>query len=278
MTRLCALYRVTPAGYYAWRRRPECAHAAQDRQLMTAITGLVRAHQGRYGSPRIHEALCRAGWRGGRRRVERLMRAAGLRARVVRAYRSNPRLHRFFDRYPNQLPRRGARQPDQVWVGDITYVPVGARRWRFLAEVLDQYSRRVLAWALATRRDGQLTRRVLDAALQRRRPRRGLIFHSDRGSEYVATVMRTRLQTMGMQQSSALRGPEDNPHMESFFHSLKAKALDGEQFATTPRLAIARYCKHGTYRSLRAGRMGRGSRPASSNPSSPTSLGYPRFR
>jgi transposase InsO family protein len=145
VTRLCALYGVTPAGYYAWRRRPESAHAVQDRQLTEIITGLFGAHQGRYGSPRIHEALRQAGWRVGRRRVERLMRAAGLRARVVRVYRSNPRLHRFFGQHPNRLPRGGARRPDQVWVGDITYVPVGARHWRFLAVVLDQCSRRVLA-------------------------------------------------------------------------------------------------------------------------------------
>lgn len=250
MTRLCALYGVTPAGYYAWRHRAESAHAEQDRTLTQQITRIFRAHYGRYGSPRIWKELQLAGWRVSRRRVERLMREAGLRARVVRVYRSNPRLHRFFDQHPNRLPRGGARRRDQVWVGDITYVSVGGRRWQFLAVVLDQCSRRVLAWALAARRDGQLTRRVLDAALRRRRPRRGGIFHSDRGSEYVATVVRDRLRDLGMQQSSALRGPEDNPHMESFFHSLKAEALHGEHFATAAALrqAIARYMQYYNHR------------------------------
>jgi len=252
VTRLCALYGVTPAGFYAWRCRPESAHTEQDRQLTQRITRIFLSHRGRYGSPRIHEELQRIGWRVSRRRVERLMREAGLRARVVRVYRSNPQLHRFFDQHPNRLPRGGARRRDQVWVGDITYVSVGGRRWRFLAVVLDQCSRRVLAWALAARRDGRLTRRVLDAALRRRRPRRGVIFHSDRGSEYVATVVRERLRTLGMQQSSALRGPEDNPHMESFFHSLKAEALHGERFANDAALrgAIARYMRYYNHRRM----------------------------
>jgi transposase InsO family protein len=114
------------------------------------------------------------------------MRSAGLRARVVRIYRANPRLHRFYGQHPNRLWARVATRPDQIWVGDITYLPVGGR-WRFLAVVLDQCSRRVLAWRLSGARDARLTRGVLDAAVRRRRPRAGLIFHSDRGSEYAAT-------------------------------------------------------------------------------------------
>jgi transposase InsO family protein len=104
---------------------------------------------------------------------------------VVQIYRANPGMHRFFGQHPNRLPIGGARQQNQIWLGDITYLAVG-RGWRFLAVILDQYSRRVLAWKLAGRRDARLTRRVLDAAVRRRRPRRGLIFHSDRGSEYSA--------------------------------------------------------------------------------------------
>jgi transposase InsO family protein len=200
----------------------------------------------------MHEELSRAGWRVSRRRVERLMRAAGLRARVARIYRANPRLHRFFDQHPNRLPGGGARRPDQVWVSDITYLPVGERQWRFLAVVLDQCSRRVLAWTLGARRDARLTCRVLDAAVRRRAPARGLIFHSDRGSEYVAERLRARLAALGIRQSAARRGPEDNPHMESFFHSLKAEALHGVRFATerAVRRAIARYVRYYNHRRL----------------------------
>ncbi len=179
------------------------------------------------------------------------MRAAGLRARVARVYRANPGLHRFYRQHPNRLPRDGARRPDQVWVSDITYLPVGGH-WRFLAVVLDQRSRRVLAWTLGRRRDARLTRRVLDAALRRRRPPRGLIFHSDRGSEYVAAAFRDRLVALGIRQSSAQRGPEDNAHIESFFHSLKAELIHGAQFPTEAALrrALGRYMRYYNHRRL----------------------------
>ena len=251
MTRLCALYGVTPAGYYAWRRRPASAHAEQDRELTQRITTLYRAHGGRYGSPRIHRALRGQGDRVSRRRVERLMRTAGLRARVARLYRGNPALHRFYGQHPNRLPDGGARRPDQVWVGDITYLPVG-RRWYFLAVVLDQCSRRVLAWTLGRRRDARLTCRVLDAAVRRRQPPRGLIFHSDRGSEYVAAVLRDRLRALGIRQSAARRGPAENAHMESFWHSLKAEVVHGTQFATDGALRdeLARYVRYYNHRRL----------------------------
>ena len=242
---------MTRAGYYAWQRRPLSAHAEQDRELGQQIAVIFAAHRGRYGSPRIHRELIGTGWRVSRRRVERLMRAAGLRARVARVYRANPALHRFFGQHPNRLPAAGARRPDQVWVGDVTYLPV-AGRWRFLAVVLDQCSRRVLAWTLGRRRDAHLTRQVLDAAVRRRRPPRGLVFHSDRGSEYVGATLRDRLRALGIRQSSALRGPEDNAHMESFFHSLKAELVHGVRFATETALrqSIAGYVRYYNHRRI----------------------------
>jgi transposase InsO family protein len=174
--------------------------------------------------------------------VERLMRQAGLRARVAQVYRANPRLHAFYRQHPNRLPAGAVQRPNHVWVGDITYLPLG-RRWRFLAVVLDQASRRVLAWRLGRRRDAYLTRAVLQAAVRRRRPPRGLIFHSDRGSEYVGATFRDTLVARGIHQSATQRGPEDNAHMESFFHSLKAELIHGTRFATEAALrqALCRY-------------------------------------
>lgn len=237
---------MTRAGYYAWRARPVSAHAVQDRQLTQRLQQLFHQHHGRYGSPRLCRTLRAEGWRVSQRRVARLMREAGLQARVVRVYRANPRLHRFFDRHPNRLPAGGARRPDQVWVGDVTYLPVGRRTWWFLAAVVDQCSRRVVAWAFAGRRDSHLTLRALEAAVRRRHPAPGLIFHSDRGSEYCALALRDRLVARGYRQSAARRGPEDNAHMESFFHSLKAELVHGTHF-TTPealRRAIAQYVRY----------------------------------
>lgn len=251
MTRLCALYGVTRAGYYAWRRRPASARAVQDRQLTERLRVLFTAHGERYGSPRLQRELRRQGCRISRRRVARLMQQAGLRARVVQIYRANPGLHRFYEQHPNRLPAGGARRRNQVWLGDITYLPLG-RSWRFLAVVLDQYSRRVVAWRLSARRDATLTRTVLNAAARRRQPPRGLIFHSDRGSEYAAAIFRDRLKALGIQQSSAQRGPEDNAHMESFFHSLKAEALHGTVCLTDDglRRLVGQYIRYYNHRRL----------------------------
>lgn len=196
---------------------------------------MFQAHGGTYGSPRLVRALRAAGVATSRRRVMRLMRLAGLRARAARIYRSNPKLHHFFSQHPNRIRRLSVRRPNRVWLGDITYIPV-AGRWRFLAVVMDQYSRRILAWALACRRSTQLTRAALDTAARRRGVGPGLIFHSDRGSEYVGSIFRDRLRQLGVQQSSALHGPGENAHMESFFHSLKAELLHGATFETDTAL------------------------------------------
>ncbi|HEV2751970.1 MAG TPA: IS3 family transposase [Gemmatimonadales bacterium] len=145
-----------------------------------------------------------------------------------------------------------ARRPDRIWVGDITYVPV-VGRWWFLAVVLDQCSRRVLAWTLGRTRDARLTRTVLDAAVRRRHPRTGLVFHSDRGSEYAAAAFRDRLRALGIRQSATRVGtPGDNAHMESFFHSLKAEVVHGAHFGTARqlRLALRRYFRYYNHRRL----------------------------
>ena len=116
--------------------------------------------------------------------------------------------------------------------------------------MLDHCSRRVLAWRLGRTRDARLTQAVLDAAVRRRHPGTGLIFHSDRGSEYAANAFRDRLRALGIRQSATRVGtPGDNAHMESFFHSLKAELIHGARFATERQLRLAlqgyvRYYNH----------------------------------
>lgn len=235
MSRLCALSGVSRAGYYAWRRRQPSAHAEQDRQLLVRIHAIFRAHHGAYGAPRIQRTLADAGVAVSRRRVARLMHGADLRGRVVRIYRANPRLHRFFEQHPNRIRGRRVTAQNQIWVGDVTYLRVN-ERWWYLAVVLDQHSRRVLAWSLSKRRDARLTCGVVNAAVARRHPQPGLVFHSDRGIEYTATAFRDRLRALGFLQSSALTGPGDNAHIESFFHTLKTERLHGLRFTSAHQL------------------------------------------
>ena len=228
---------MTPAGFYAWRQRGLSAHAEQDRRLTTEITQLFVAHQERYGSPRIHRLLVAAGWRVGRRRVARLMRAADLRAKAVQGYRPKAAIRHRYAQHPDRRRGLTVTAPNQVWVGDLTYLRV-AKGWRYLAIVMDQYSRRILAWSLTRRRTAAVTGGVLARAV-RGRPARGVIFHSDRGSEYLGAPFCTLVARLGLRQSASVRGPEDNAHAESFFHSLKAELIRGTTFASEPQLRTA---------------------------------------
>lgn len=233
---MCTLLGVSRQGYYAWQKRGPSDRGEEDQRLSKEILGIFEGSGGTYGSPRIHGALRAKGTRISRRRVERLMRAANLRGRVVRVYRSNPRLHDVYERHPNRLWKLRSSRRDQIWVGDITYLPLGGQ-WRYLAVVMDQYTRRVLGWSLSRSRGTRLTRTAFDLAIRHRRLRKRLIFHSDRGSEYAGQAFAKRLRSLGVWQSMTRGGaPSDNAHMESFFHSLKADVVHGLRFADEGQL------------------------------------------
>jgi putative transposase len=201
------------------------------------IMRLFAKHQERYGSPRLYQQLVHTAWSVSRHRVARLMREAGLRAKAVQGRRAKAKVHHLYARHPNRLWTASVTQPNQVWVGDMTYLRVG-KGWRYLAIVMDQYSRRILAWSLTRRRTAAVTCAVL-ARAARRRPGRGMIFHSDRGSEYVGARFCARVTQLGLLQSASMRGPSDNAHAESFFHSLKAELTRGVVFSSEGALRRA---------------------------------------
>jgi transposase InsO family protein len=204
---------------------------------MKQIQRIYAASQGRYGSPRVHEALRREGLAIGKKRVARLMQEAGIAGRVATLYRRSPGTTRFYERHQNlRLDLPPPAGIDQVWVGDLTYIRVG-RHWRYLAVVMDLYSRRVISWSLGERKTADLTWRALRQALRRRQPPPGLLFHTDRGVEYGAHLIQQELVRHGIRSSMNRPGCcTDNGHMESFFHSLKAEAIHGVSFSTEAEL------------------------------------------
>ena len=151
--------------------------------------------------------------------------------------RALAQLRRQYAQHPNRLWTTRVERPNQVWVGDITYLRVGTG-WRYLAVVMDQYSRRVLAWSLTRRRTAAVTCGLLPRAATGREVR-GVIFHSDRGSEYMGAPFCTHAARLGFVQSASVRGPGDNAHMESFFHSLKAELIRGAVFTDDRQLRTA---------------------------------------
>jgi transposase InsO family protein len=217
---------VSKSGYYSWARRLESSHSKKRRYLAKRIVTVFENSKGRYGSPKVYQAMRRQGVRCSENTVAKIMRSKGLRARVNRVYVRNPKVHRFFNRIGNlRADHPAPERINKVWVGDLTYIRVG-RRFRYLATVMDVYSRRIVGWSLGARKNVQLTNRALMNAIRKRSPPKGLIFHSDRGIEYCAYRYHDTLKRYGILASVNRPGCcQDNAHMESFFHTLKAELI-----------------------------------------------------
>lgn len=229
---MCRLYGVTRGGYYAWRQRriAPSARAREDAALTEKIIEVFADSRCTYGSPRVHRQLQRQGICTGEKRVARLMQQQGIKGRVATIRYTVPTMKRFFGNLPNRQYQHPALLPNQVWVGDITYLKVGDV-YRYLAVVLDRCSRTVVGWSFGQRKDVALTLRALNRAVANRRPAAGLIFHTDRGIEYAANVFRQRLAQLNITQSMNRPGKvTDNAFIESFFHSMKSEAIHGCRF------------------------------------------------
>lgn len=233
---LCEVLDVKRAGYHAWKRRGVSKRALEDDQLAKEIEAIFDQSGGALGSPKVHHQMRAKGFKVGVNRVARLMRERGLVARSRRVHPPHPHADRFFASFENTAREVELSEPNQVWVGDVTYLKVNGQ-WRYLAVVLDKFSRRVLGWSLSTKRDVKLSLTAIKAAARKRLTRAGMFFHSDKGSEYLATKYRKWLECNGIVQSVNRKGVmNDNAEMESFFQHLKAERLHSKEFFTEREL------------------------------------------
>jgi transposase InsO family protein len=241
---LCRVLAVSVSGYYASVHRPVSARLRRDGELAAKVAAAHAASKKRYGSPRVHAELKAAGEKVGRKRVARLMRENRLAARNRRRFRNTTDSKHKFPVAPNVLQRNfTATAPDQAWVTDITFLWT-KEGWLYLAAILDLFSRRVVGWATSENVDRHLALAALDVALARRRPRRGMLHHSDRGSTYASDDYQKALRTRGFRCSMSRKGDcWDNAVAESFFATLKremdnADALESRAVAA---LAVSEY-------------------------------------
>jgi putative transposase len=228
---LCSVLQVSRSGFYAWcTRRPSLRQTENARLTaeIRAIHGEVRA---RYGSPRMHRELIARGYPVGRHRVARLMRAAHVRARQRKSFVRTTDSNHGFPVAPNLLAQRfSAPRCDHTWVGDITYIPT-REGWLYLAVVIDLHSRFVVGWATSSRIDVSLVLSALQMAVARRHPPRGLVVHTDRGTQYAAGDYQRYLARHSMTCSMSRRGNcWDNAVAESFFGILKAELTNGVDY------------------------------------------------
>jgi transposase InsO family protein len=230
---MCRVFGIAPSTYYGWECEQQCERAVRDEQLLTSVQRIFAEYRGRYGAPRVRRELLREGVGVGRKRVARLMREAGLRAKSRRKYKPTTDSNHSLPVAPNLIARDfHTERPDVAWVSDITYLWT-RQGWLYLAVILDLYSRKVVGWRLSDRMTASLVCEALDDAARQRRPARGLVFHSDRGSQYASHAFRRRLQRRNMRQSMSRRGNcWDNAVAESFFATLKKELVRGRAFDT----------------------------------------------
>jgi len=221
---LCGVLGASSSGYYRWRQKRPSPRERDDAVLVVKIAAAHRASRGTYGAPRIVVDLREQGTGTSRRRCARLMKAQGLRGK--KKHRSRPRTTDSRHRQPvapNLIAGRPApTKPNQSWMTDITYLRT-AEGWLFLAAILDVWSRRVVGWACGPTLHASLVLAALHDALQRRRPPKGVLHHSDRGSQYVDDDYLSALALAGMERSMSRAGNcYDNAAMESFWSTFKS--------------------------------------------------------
>ena len=193
-----------------------------------------------YGSPRVHRTLKNEGVHVGEKRVARLMKDSGLKDRVVTVARRAPQLRQFQQSGENL--RLKAPQPtkcNQQWVADLTYIKIATAYW-YLITIMDVCSRKILGWSLSDGRTVNDVLPVLKRVIKKRAPEPGMIFHTDRGIEFMAYAIQDELKAHGIRPSYNRLGKcTDNAHMESFYHSLKGELIRGRRFNNEHELRVA---------------------------------------
>ena len=230
---MCRVLAVSTSGYYDWRGRAESRRQKEDRRLVVEIKAIHKESRQSYGSPRIHDELKDRGRRCGRKRVARLMRLHGLRAKQTRRFKATTDSKHTLPVAENVLSRQfTVSAPDVAWSADITYIPT-RQGWLYLAVVIDLFSRRVVGWSMHKRLKRRLVLDALKMALRGRSPGPGLIHHSDRGSQYASGDYQALLAAQQMVCSMSRRGNcWDNAPVESFFSTLKRELVHHRRYQT----------------------------------------------
>lgn len=233
---------VSRSGYYAWLTRGDSSRALEDKEI---LRDLIRLHQ-KYpslGLDSLHQLL-KPKFHCSRKRVHRLMKQGNIHSVRRKAYKRTTNSNHKNPIAPNLLSRNFKfSRPNKAWVGDITYLPT-AEGWLYLAIVKDLCLKKVVGYAFSDRIDTKLTLDALNMAVQRQKPGKGLIFHSDRGVQYASSAYRNALKYYSFRQSMSRKGdPYDNAVAENFFSCLKCECVHLEHFPTrdAAKITVFRY-------------------------------------
>jgi transposase InsO family protein len=230
---LCSIVSVSRSAYYAWTKAVESHKVKRDKELNAIITAAFTQNRAVYGTRRLKAVLAKQGDQVSRRRIGRIMQQAQLRCKTKRRFKATTDSQHELPIADNQLARQfEVNQANQVYVGDITYIHT-QEGWLYLAVVIDLYSRKIVGWSMAERMKTKLVNDALIMAIWQRKPQKGLLWHTDRGSQYASNSHRQLLKQHGIEQSMSRKGNcWDNAVAESFFHTLKTECVNHEHYVT----------------------------------------------
>jgi len=238
--KMAKYFEVSTSSYYAWLRSGPSNHELRDRELLKEIERIFKKKRGQYGSPRIYDAMKKAGYTCSKERIARLMRENGLVARPKKKFKVTTDSKHNYPISPNLLNQDfHVESANQCWVSDITYIPTW-EGWIYLCIILDLYSRKVVGWSMASHLRAELAVDALNMAVAHRDPAPGVVFHSDRGIQYAAQLFREKLQSYEMVQSMSRKGNcWDNACAESFFSTLKMEEVFHKSYKTKEEARIS---------------------------------------
>lgn len=231
--RMCRILEVSRSAFYDGLHRPESARQVEDKHLGEKVKTIHRNSRSVYGARRIKSELVEQGETISRPRVGRLMRQQALKAKAKKKFKATTNSNHGLPVAPNLLDRNfNVDQSDTVYAGDITYIRTN-EGWLYLAVLIDLYSRAVVGWAVSDRMTASLANDALMMAIWKRRPTKGLMLHSDRGSQYSSGLYRKTIKENGFICSMSRKGNSwDNAPSESFFHTLKTELVHHQHYQT----------------------------------------------
>jgi putative transposase len=234
VTVMCEVLKASRSGYFGWLATgKKMKRKVEDAALISIVRKIHKESRKTYGSPRILLELKDLGIKCGKARLEKLMRENGIRAKMKKKFKVTTDSKHKLPVSENIANRDfNPAAPDRLWMGDITYIWT-REGWLYLAIVMDAYARKIVGWSMSKNMKANLVLDALDMAYKRRKPGRGLIFHSDRGSQYASADYQRRLWQYGITGSMSRKGNcWDNAPAESFFHTLKTEHVYFEDFLT----------------------------------------------
>jgi len=232
--KMAKVLKVSCAGYYKYINRKESLWEKENRELTQAIKVIHEESRGVYGSPRVHAILSKQGKKCSRKRVARIMQENGIQAKTKRKWKTTTKATKDPAKVAPNLVNQNftVKEKNRVWVSDITYIETG-EGWLYLAATMDLYSRMLVGLSMSSRMNADLVERSLQQAIFHRAPQKGVIAHSDRGSQYTSDQYKKHALKHGIRLSMSSTGNcFDNAAMESFFHTLKTEHVFFQKFST----------------------------------------------